>query len=236
MQQCNHCHYFVPDEHLSCPLCSAPLGQAPQPISIYEAPPPKGRAAVGKPLLIGIGGVLLLAIVAVLLVRHGNDSKRFVDSQDLAPVAADGWRPFYAPEGFTVAFPGTPQRQVDRLAGYTQEVVSYSVKDGDLTLAVLVLPAPAYAAAHEAAKRLEEWYRPVLTAQGATFEGASQLLTPEGDPAFDVVVVVNGTRKWMRYVTWNGSVMVATAELSAASSPTNEQSAAYKRMRDSLKE
>jgi hypothetical protein len=232
MQQCNHCHYFVPDEHLSCPKCGMPLGHAPATMSVYNGANTPGSNR--KQLIIGGVVVALLLLTTAVVVHGGGKSKTFVDSPDLAQVTNDGWRPFYAPEGFSASFPGKPDRSVEQLPTYGQEQISYTVTQGDFTFGVIVIPAPAYAAPQDAGAKLEAWFHPILEGQGATFEGASRLTTPQGDQAYDVVVVLNGARKWMRYLTWNGSVLIASAQMPATEQPTTEQSASYKRLRDSL--
>jgi hypothetical protein len=211
-----------------------PIGQAPATISVYHSAPAKGSNR--KQLVIAGAVIAALLLTTMIVVRGGGKSKSFVDSPDLAQVANDGWRPFYAPEGFSASFPGKPDRSVEQLPEYGQERIVYSITQGSFVVGVTVQPAPAYAAPHEASAKLEQWFHAALEAQGVTFEGASKVTTPTGDQAYDVVVVVKDSRKWMRYFTWNGSVIIATAELPAADQPTTEQSATYKRLRDSVHE
>ena len=195
-----------------------------------------GGASRKNPLHVVIGiAIALAAIVAVSFVMRGGNDKKFVDSDALVAPTADGWRSFTSPDGtFTASFPGVPERSEKPLDSLNQIAVIYSMKQGDMEFGVAVSPAPAYTAPHEAAKRLEEWMRPFYESQGGVFEGAAQLLTPRGDQAFDAVVVSAGTRSWMRFTTWDGSIISAYATLAADKQPTGAQSEAYSRLRDSL--
>jgi hypothetical protein len=208
--------------------------QAAAPHSVYTGK--AGGASRKNPLHVVIGiGIALVAIVAVSFVMRGGDDKKFVDSDALVAPTADGWRSFTSPDGtFTASFPGVPERSEKPLDSLNQIAVIYSMKQGDMEFGVAVSPAPAYTAPHEAAKRLEEWMRPFYESQGGVFEGAAQLLTPRGDQAFDAVVVIAGTRSWMRFTTWDGSIIRVYATLAADKQPTGAQSEAYSRLRDSL--
>jgi len=208
--------------------------QAAAPHSVYTGK--AGGASRKNPLHVVIGiGIALVAIVAVSFVMRGGDDKKFVDSNSLVAPTADGWRSFTSPDGtFTASFPGVPERSEKPLDSLNQIAVIYSMKQGDMEFGVAVSPAPAYTAPHEAAKRLEEWMRPFYESQGGVFEGAAQLLTPRGDQAFDAVVVIAGTRSWMRFTTWDGSIIRVYATLAADKQPTGAQSEAYSRLRDSL--
>ena len=128
----------------------------------------------------------------------------------------DGWRTFTPPDGtFTISFPGMPERGQNAIDSLNQVAQGYSMKQGDFEFGVVVSPAPAYTAPHEAGKRLAEWMRPIYEGQGGVIEGAAQLITPRGDQAFDLVVVNGGVRNWLRFTTWNGSIIRVYATLPA---------------------
>ena len=76
--------------------------------------------------------------------------------------------------------------------------------------------------------------RPIYEGQGGVIEGAAQLITPRGDQAYDLVVVNGGTRNWLRFTTWNGSIIRVYATLPADKQPTAAQSQIYSRLRDSV--
>jgi hypothetical protein len=212
------------------PLTSALA--APQSVYTGKA----GGASRKNPMTLVVGiGIALVAIVAVSLIVRGGGEKKFVDDQTLVAPTPDGWRTFSSPDGtFSASFPGIPERSEKPLDSLNQIAVIYSMKQGDFEFGVAKSPAPAYTPPTEAAKRLEEWMRPYYESQGGVFEGAAQLLTPRGDQAFDAVVVTAGTRSWIRFTTWNGSIIRVFATLPADKQPTSTQSATYSRLRDSI--
>ena len=237
MQQCSHCQYFVPKGYLNCPQCSMPLATGSVTVhSVYSGKSGGGSRKNPTAIVIGVG-LALVAIVAMTFVVRGGGDKKFVDSDTLVAPTNDGWHNFTAPDGsFTASFPGEPTRREKPLDSLSQISVTYAITQGDFEFGVTVVPAPAYIAPSEAGARLEAMVRPTFEAQGATVEGVSQLLTPRGDQALDTVIVAEGVRSWMRFTTWNGSVMVVYATLPATKQPTGTQSETYRRLRDSIRQ
>jgi hypothetical protein len=237
MQQCSHCQYFVPKGYLNCPQCSMPLASGSVTVhSVYSGKSGGGSRKNPTAIVIGVG-LALVAIVAMTFVVRGGGDKKFVDNDTLAAPTPDGWRNFSAPDGaFTASFPGVPERSEKPLDSLSQISVRYAITQGDFEFGVTVVPAPAYIAPFEAGKRLEEMVRPTYEAQGATIEGATQLLTPRGDQALDMVVLVGDVRAWIRFTTWNGSIIRVYATLPAAEQPSGTQSETYRRLRDSIRQ
>ena len=188
-------------------------------------------------IVLGVGLALVAIIAMTFVVRGGGDDKKFVDNDTLVAPTPDGWRNFTAPDAaFTASFPGVPDRSEKPLDSLSQISVRYAMAQGDFAFGVEVAPAPAYIAPFEAGKRLEELVRPTYEAQGATIEGVSQILTPRGDQALDMVVLAGDVRSWIRFTTWNGSVIRVFATLPAAKQPTGTQSETYRRLRDSIRQ
>ena len=235
MHQCTNCQYFVPKGYLNCPQCSMPITAglaSPQSVYTGKAGGPSRKNPTA--LVAGIG-LALVAILAVTFIVRGGSEKKFVDNTNLVAPTSDGWRNFTSPDGtFTASFPGVPDRTEKPLDSLNKIAVIYSMKQGDFEFGVAVSPAPAYTPPTEAAKRLEEWMRPFYESQGGVFEGAAQLLTPRGDQAFDAVVVTAGSRSWIRFTTWNGSIIRVYASLPVTEQPTGAQSDTYRRLRDSI--
>ena len=235
MQQCAHCQYFVPKGYLNCPQCSFPLTAGVVTThSVYTGTSGGTARKNSTAIVIGVA-VALVVIVAMTFVVRGGDDKKFVDNESLVAPAADGWRNFSPPDGkFTASFPGVPERVEEPAGDLTQIIVQYGIEDGDFSFGIAVVPARDYIAPHEAGKRLDELLRPSDESEGV-LEGAAQVLTPRGDQAFDLVVVDDGLRSWTRATTWNGSIILAYAELPADKQPTGAQSETYRRLRDSLR-
>ncbi|MEO8692532.1 MAG: hypothetical protein ABI658_03395 [Acidimicrobiales bacterium] len=234
MQQCANCQYFVPKGYLSCPQCSMPLAAgAAAPQTVYTG---KAGKAKGNPTALVVGiAVALVAVVAVTLVARGGGEKELVGADTLAAPVNDGWRNFTAPDGaFTVSFPGIPERGQNAIGSLNEVAQGYSMKDGAFEFGVVVSPAPAYTPPHQAGEQLAAWMRPIYEGQGGVVEAAAQLVTPRGDQAFDLVVVNGGVRNWLRFTTWNGSIIRVYASLPADKQPTPAQSQTYSRLRDSV--
>jgi hypothetical protein len=197
-----------------------------------------GGNASKNPLTIVIGvAVALVAIVAVSLVVRGGDDPKIDDTDSLVAPVNDGWRTFTPPDGaFTISFPGVPERGQNALGSLNEVAQGYSMKDADFEFGVVVSPAPAYIAPHEAGRRLEQWSRTNYEGQGATIEASVQLITPRGDQAFDLVFVLGPTRTWARFTTWSGSLIMVYALLPADKQPTVAQSQIYSRLRDSVRQ
>ena len=239
MQQCAHCQYFVPKGYLNCPQCSFPLTAGVVTThSVYSGTSGGGTARKNSTaIVIGVGIALVAVVVMTMVARSGGDEKKFVDNDSLVAPTADGWRNFSPPDGlFTASFPGVPERTEEPLNDLNQVIVDYNIKQGDFSFGVAVFPAPSYIAPHEAGKKLDELLRPLYQVEGTVLEGASQLLTPRGDQAFDVVAVDQETRAWIRATTWRGSIIMAYAELPTGKQPTGAQSETYRRLRDSLRQ
>jgi len=236
MQQCANCQYFVPAGYLSCPQCSMPLtAGAATPHTVYSGKA-GGNARNPKNIVIGVA-LALIAVVAVTLLAGGGDDQQIVESDSLAAPVTDGWRNFTPPDGsFTVSFPGVPERSQNTVDSLNQVAYAYTIKQGDFEFGVAISPAPAYTPPHEAGKRLAEWMRPIYEGQGGVIEAAAQLITPRGDQAFDLVVVNSGVRNWLRFTTWNGSIIRVYATLPADKQPTAPQSQTYSRLRDSVRQ
>ena len=234
MQQCANCQYFVPAGYMSCPQCSMPLTAGiSNPQTVYTGKAGGRGAKNSTAIVIGLG-VALVAIVAVSLVLRGGDEPKFVESDTLAAPVTDGWRSFTPADGsFTVSFPGVPVRS-ENVIDLNQQAQIYSMKQDDFEFGVVVSPAPAYAPPHEAGRKLAEWMRPVYVGQGGVIEAESPLVTPRGDQAFDLVVVTGATRNWLRFTTWNGSIIRIYATLPTDKEPTADQSKIYSRLRDSV--
>ena len=214
-----------------------PLGAgATTPHSVYTGK--ASGASRENPVTVVIGvGFALVAIVALSLIVRGGKSQDIVENDSLAAPVADGWRTFTPPDGaFTISFPGVPERSDNPVDSPSQAAQGYSMKQGNFEFGVVVSPAPAYTPPHEAAKRLEEWILPIYEGQGGVIEGASRLVTPRGDQAFDLVVVNGGTRNWLRFTTWHGSIIRVYATLPAETPPTTAQSLIYSRLRDSVRQ
>ena len=236
MQQCANCQYFVPAGYLSCPQCSMPLtAGVSAPNTVYTGK--AGGRARKNPQAIVVGlGIALVAIVAVTLVTRGGDEPKLVESDSLAAPVNDGWRNFTPSDSsFTVSFPGVPVHS-ENASELNQVAQIYSMIQGDFEFGVVVSPAPAYTPPHEAGRRLAEWMRPIYEGQGGVIEAEAPLLTPRGDQAYDLVVVNGGTRNWLRFTTWKGSIIRIYATLPADKEPTPAQSLIYSRLRDSVRQ
>ena len=235
MQQCANCQYFVPAGYLSCPQCSMPLTTGVTTANtVYTGNAGRSARDNSKNIVIGLA-IALVAVVAVTLVARGGDERKIEETDSLVAPVNDGWRTFTPPDGsFTISFPGVPERGQNTIDSLNQVAQGYSIKDGDFEFGVVVSPAPAYTAPFEAGKRLAEWMRPIYEGQGGVIEASAQLITPRGDQAYDLVVVNGGIRNWLRFTTWNGSIIRVYATLAADKWPTADQSKTYSRLRDSV--
>ena len=237
MQQCANCQYFVPAGYLSCPQCAMPLGAGVStPNTVYTGK--AGRNANKNSTMIMIGIVVaLVALVAVSLVVRGGDDRKIADTDSLVAPVNDGWRNFTPPDSaFTISFPGVPERSENAVGSLNELAHGYSMKDGDFVFGVVVSGARSYVAPHEAGKKLEEWMRPTWEGKGAVVEAASQVNTPRGDQAYDLVFVLGNERMWARFTTWGGNLIMVYATLPADKQPTAAQSQIYSRLRDSIRQ
>jgi len=236
MQQCANCQYFVPKGYLSCPQCSMPLSAvATTPQTVYTGKAGRKADQNSTGIVVGIAVALIAVVAVTLIARRGGDDKELVGSDSLAAPVSDGWRNFTPPDGaFTVSFPGVPTRGQNAIGSLNEVAQGYSMKDDAFEFGVVVSPAPAYVAPHEAGERLEQWSRTNYEGQGAAIEAAAQVITPRGDQAFDIVFVLGPTRTWARFTTWGGGLIMVYASLPADKQPTPAQSQTYSRLRDSV--
>jgi hypothetical protein len=206
------------------------------PHTVYTGKAGGNSAKNPRAIVIGIA-VALIAIVAASFVLLGGDDPKIVDDDTLVAPVTDGWRNFSPPDrAFTIQFPGVPERGQTPIGSLNEVAQGYSMKDGDFEFGVVVSPAPAYVAPHEAGRLLEQWSRTNYEGQGGVIEAAVQLITPNGDQAFDIVFVLGPTRTWARFTTWGGGLIMVYALLPADKQPTADQSKIYSRLRDSVRQ
>ena len=238
MQQCHHCNYLVPQGYFTCPHCQLPVtAGVPTPASIYGNAMAK-RSNPLQTLIVGSLVVLaLLAGVVFAFVKKGGEGGGKNDiTKDLAEVKADGWR-VISPTGaaFKAEFPGAPQHTTADLKDLTGQTESYLITDGDFKYGVVMVPSPMFVSATDAGQLLSDWLKGTRSPE-AVVEGESIMRSPWGHQVVDYVTVEAGTRSWVRLSAWNGTMYMAIASLPADKQPTAAQSAAYSRMRDSLRQ
>ncbi|MEJ5254854.1 MAG: zinc ribbon domain-containing protein [Acidimicrobiales bacterium] len=110
--RCPSCGAAHKEQETHCRLCGTRMTDPTSiPASVSARPAPAKKRGLGTLALIGLGGVLLIGVLAVLLGVTGDDTAVVDAVRDQVPGLKgpeyDGWKPYDdADGGFTAMFPG----------------------------------------------------------------------------------------------------------------------------------
>ena len=143
-QRCPVCGATQKDDAKACRMCGYRLGENIGSLVTQKAgtdPMISPKGGFGRPLVVALIGVVVVAVAAVGLRFIDADTSTVSDIRDAVPAleqeGPDGWTTFTAPSGeFSMEFPTVSEEASVAVPGVDGEVVGYEATAGDVELFV----------------------------------------------------------------------------------------------------